>query len=170
MPGNAATGDGAVYPFFFGPAPGDRRKFHEVDAMPMMECLRRLTAVLSQSTELEQADRDPDRVWIDGAASKLLFSVVDSHRQSVHGVESEVAEASKTRWCSIAIASGLYMHSVLGIWNAGELMDKRLFQHVMSIFTRDLDESFRADFGDVLFWMVFVGAYSLALHYHEGEP
>ncbi|KAL9561336.1 hypothetical protein ACKAV7_014691 [Fusarium commune] len=159
----------AMLPFFFAAYPPTAR-FHDVDGLPLIECVKSLTE-LTRSIDLG----DLRWSWLEGLTSRLNFAIAGSHAASLFGVaENVMPECSSaktnfaTSWCSIAITSGLYLHGVLGLWNAGEPIERRLFRILMTILVRDLDrpsnESNDRISSDLWLWQHFIGAYSLAWH------
>ncbi|KAL9564968.1 hypothetical protein ACKAV7_010882 [Fusarium commune] len=159
----------AMLPLFFAAFP-PTAKFYDIDGSPLIGCVRSLTE-LTGSIDLG----DLRWSWLEGLASKLNFAIADSHAASLYGVtENAMPECSSaqtsfaTSWCSIAITSGLYLHGVLGLWNAGKPIERRLFRLLMTMLARDLDrtsnESNGRMFSDLWFWRHFIGAYSLAWH------
>jgi hypothetical protein len=70
-------------------------------------------------------------------------------------------------WCGVAITSELYLTAVLGLWNAGKPIERRLLRIIFRILVRDLAKqpkkwSTTAGSSDLWLWKHFVGAYSLA--------
>ena len=162
-----------MLPFFFAALP-PTAKFHDLDGTPLIECVRSLT---ESTGPIDLGEKTGDLRWpcLEGPASKLNYGIVNSHAASLFGftekVVPECSSAEKgfaTSWCSIAITSGLYLHGILGLWNAGKPIDRRLFRLLMTILVRDLDrtrnESSGRSLSDLWFWEHFVGAYSLAWH------
>ncbi|KAH6876827.1 hypothetical protein B0T10DRAFT_497333 [Thelonectria olida] len=163
----------AMLPFFFAALP-PTAKFHDLDGSPLIECIRSLTKS-TESVHFSQKTSEPRWTWMEGSASRLNFAIVNCHAVSLFGVtENVVSECSSaekglgTSWCSIAITSGLYLHSVLGLWNAGKPIECRLFRLLMVILVRDLSrnraESNDRSTSDLWFWEHFIGGYSLAWH------
>ncbi|KAK7424098.1 hypothetical protein QQX98_000708 [Neonectria punicea] len=162
-----------LFPSFFVALPPET-KFYDIDGSPMIECLRNLTKSV-ESINFDQGTRDPGWVWSEGSASRLDLALVSSHVASLFDLGGTVVpdhsteQKLTTSWCGVSAASGLYLHSVLGIWNAGEPIELRLFRRVMLVLVRDLyriiHEAKDFETSDFWFWKVFVAACSLATHW-----
>lgn len=159
----------ALFPFFLAARP-PQGKFYDINASPMIECLRVLTN--SISVRSCQFDNDPGWVWVEGSESKLLLSIVTSHLTSLFDSGSSAEEDSstqevlKTSWSGVSTACGLYMYSVLGLWKTGEPTECRIFRRIIVMLARDVHQT-RNEPKDSIsscfwFWKAFVGAYSLA--------
>ncbi|CEL04211.1 hypothetical protein ASPCAL05342 [Aspergillus calidoustus] len=174
-----------LFPYFFAPPPTDRRP-RMIDASPVLDCLRTIT------TTVDWARMDPSpaqlhHVWNDGGPTKLLLDLVNSHvasyaRDGTHTASrsspagttaadppSESRTPVYSSWSGLSAAGELYIHSVLGIMNAGSPLECRLLHRVALILQRDVQQT-RADLGgdgvvqSLWFWKVFLGG--LALHRH----
>lgn len=159
-----------LFPFFFGALP-PKAKFHDIDGLPMVECLRTLTN-LTQPRKRKQVNCDPGWVWMGGSASRLDLAIVDAHIGSLFDTATPRNDSTYQgfvgSWASVTLAAGLYLHSVLHLWNGGEPIEHRLFRRVLTILMRDLERSI-SELKDPMsstfwFWKVFVGAYSLERH------
>jgi hypothetical protein len=166
-----------LFPFFFGALP-PKAKFHDIDGLPMVECLRTLTK-LTQPRKRKQVPCDPGWVWMGGTASRLDLTIVDAHIGSLF--DSATPQNGSTdqgfigSWSGVTIAAGLYLHSVLHLWNGGEPIEHRLFRRVLTILMRDLERSIsdlnNSTSSDFWFWKVFAGAYSLERHHsYANDP
>ncbi|KAK7425885.1 hypothetical protein QQZ08_007599 [Neonectria magnoliae] len=166
-----------LFPSFFVALP-PKTAFYDIDGSPMVECLRTLTKSV-QSINFDQGTRDPSWVWTEGSASRLDLAFVSSHMASLFDLGGTVVpdhctgQKLTTSWCGISAVSGLYLHSVLGIWNAGEPIELRLFRRVMLILVRDLYRTIHEveafETSDFWFWKVFVAACSLATHWMHAD-
>ncbi|KAM0426477.1 hypothetical protein ACHAPT_008168 [Fusarium lateritium] len=152
-----------MMPFFFAAPPPDS-EFHDIDASSMVECLKTLTATILFTID-DHTKYDPSWEWIEGSESRLLYETVKAHFASLSEPEEETPRLS-TSWSSMCVASGLYLHSVLGIWYGGEPMEPRVFRRFLSILMRDVDRNVyqirSPDSSDLWFWKTFLGAYSIA--------
>jgi hypothetical protein len=163
-----------LLPFFFAALPSSIQ-FHNIDASPLVDCLKHVTT----STQTVREDRykcDPSWEWIEGSDSRLLCATISSHFSSLfHDDMFSSAHSSKysISWSGMCAASSLYMHSVLELWNGGEPMDARLFRRFLSILNRDLSQTFSTlglnDSTDFWFWRAFLGAYSIAKQQAHGR-
>ncbi|CAJ0542479.1 Ff.00g000990.m01.CDS01 [Fusarium sp. VM40] len=158
-----------LLPFFFAALPSTA-KFHDIDASPLVDCLRHVTT----STQTVKEDRykcDPSWEWIEGSESRLLCATIGSHFSSMFEDDMSTSLSSsryRTSWSGMCAASSLYLHSVLDLWNGGSPMEPRLLLRFLSILKRDLDQSIDllgSNAGqDFWFWRAFLGAYSIAKH------
>lgn len=159
-----------LFPFFFGALP-PKTRFRKVDVTAVVECLRTLTTTTEKLGELPYSD--PCWVWTEGSASRLDLAVVDAHICSLFDTGKPPSSTSglTSSWTGTTAATGLYLHSVLGLWNAGEPMERRLFRRVVAMLLRDLQNCPDQErTGDFWFWKVFAGACSLARHeVHAGD-
>ncbi|RSL62855.1 hypothetical protein CEP54_005504 [Fusarium duplospermum] len=155
-----------MMPFFFAVLPPDA-KFYDIDASPMVECLKTLTATILFTSD-DDTTYDPSWEWIEGSESRLLYETVKAHFASLS--EPQEGHSSETRlstsWSSMSVATGLYLHSALGIWHAGESLEPRVFRRFLSILMRDVDRNVHrirsSALSDLWFWKTFLGAYSIA--------
>ncbi|KAF5237871.1 hypothetical protein FANTH_10585 [Fusarium anthophilum] len=156
-----------LLPFFFAALPSSTR-FHNIDASPLIDCLKHVTT----STQTVREDRykcDPSWEWIEGSDSRLLCATIGSHFSSLfHDDMFSSVHSSKysTSWSGMCAASSLYMHSVLELWNGVEPMDAHLLRRLLCILNRDLGQSVSTlglnDSTDFWIWRAFLGAYSIA--------
>ncbi|KAJ3548704.1 hypothetical protein NM208_g873 [Fusarium decemcellulare] len=157
-----------LMPFFFAVLPPNFR-FHDIDAYPMIECLKNLT-ISMQVGSGEQKKCDPSWEWIEGSESRLLFATVKSHLTSLRNADDADSRfhpsCLNTSWSSICVACGLYLYGVLDVWPAGQPMELRMFRRFLSILMKDLNQNVddvkSAMFSDLWFWKAFLGACSLA--------
>ncbi|KAF4982467.1 hypothetical protein FZEAL_1921 [Fusarium zealandicum] len=130
-----------LLPFFFTTLPPNH-KFHEIDGSTMVECLKHSTVSIDIATS-EHDKRDPGWVWVEGSESRLLYAIVSSHLTSLFEEGDSITPEDlklRTSWPSICVASGLYLHSVLELWNRGAPIDAFLFRRFLLLLKRDLDE------------------------------
>ncbi|KAH7126126.1 hypothetical protein EDB81DRAFT_810448 [Dactylonectria macrodidyma] len=166
-----------LFPAFFSPPPPETM-FQDVDGSRKIECLRRLTMMTAlrqegYSISVDGSRERLDQIWVDGAATRLLLAFVNSHVESMSSDGkpdggSQTSPRMMVSWLGISSATCLYLHAVLGIWNAGQPLETRLHRRVLLILKQDLD---RVDYmaepspslgPDLWFWRAFVGALSLA--------
>ncbi|KAJ4220873.1 hypothetical protein NW759_006943 [Fusarium solani] len=156
-----------MMPFFFAVLPPDA-KFYDIDASPMVECLKSLTATILFTSD-DNTAYDPSWEWIEGSESRLLYETVKAHFASLSEPQDEDPPETprlSTSWSSMCVATGLYLHSALGIWYAGESLEPRMFRRFLSILMRDVDRNVHQirspSLSDLWFWKTFLGAYSIA--------
>lgn len=170
----------SMLPSFFTQVPSIT-KFSHINGSPWVECLRLFTASV-RSFDLSKNPAEPCWQWMETSVLKLMTILTKSHAASY--AASRLADNGKeadrfpcplaptgltSSWCSMAITSELYLTVVLGLWNAGNPIDRRLFRIIISILTRDLKQqpealSVISNLSDFLLWKYFIGAYSLAWH------
>ncbi|QPC58908.1 hypothetical protein HYE67_001139 [Fusarium culmorum] len=154
-----------MIPFFFSELPPNT-KFVDVDGTAMAECLATLTATAQLRTQGMDFD-DQQMIWQEGAATRLMLAFVGSHIESLstHGRKASVPNGSRmaSSWSGMAAATGLYLHTVLRFWNAGEPIEPRLHRRVLLVLQQDLERSRRTSrpLNDLWFWKAFVGAMSV---------
>ncbi|CAG9950801.1 unnamed protein product [Clonostachys rosea f. rosea IK726] len=78
---------------------------------------------------------------MEALASKVPMTLANAHAKSLMGDDELSAKGFVSSWCSIAITSELYLNAVLGLWNAGRPIDRRLLRVMFHILMRDLGEA-----------------------------
>ncbi|KAM5365312.1 hypothetical protein ACJZ2D_011095 [Fusarium nematophilum] len=166
-----------MIPFFFSPLPPST-KFCDVDGSSMIDCLISLTETSRFRRQLSGDGQAQHLVWLEGAATRLLLAFVGAHIESLAGEGNggycqPVAPRLMASWSGLSTSVGLYLHAVLGFWNAGAPIEPRLHRRVLSILKRDLDHTAcwtgRHLVSDFWFWRAFMGAFSLAKHARVGD-
>ncbi|KAI5455990.1 hypothetical protein BGZ63DRAFT_367804 [Mariannaea sp. PMI_226] len=174
-----------LFPSFFN-VPPDGTNLQLVDGFPFVECLRKFTMMttLRKQAEMNQGRSFGgriDQIWLEGAATRLLLVLVGSHANSMYGKKNNT-KTEKTpqgkllvSWSGMTSTIGLYLNEVLGVWNAGQLLENRLHRRVLYILAGDLsrqdctceggDDIVALNFG---FWQAFTGALSIAKHRRHG--
>jgi hypothetical protein len=155
-----------MLPFFFTELPPDA-SFVDIDGTAMVECLATLTTTAIFRTQ--EMDFDQQQIiWQEGAATRLLLVFVGSHIESIStagrkGPGSKTRSGMASSWSGIAAATGLYLHTILHLWNAGEPIEPRLHRRVLLILKQDLERSRCSSLllSDMWFWKAFVGAMSI---------
>ncbi|WAO96623.1 Zn(2)-C6 fungal-type domain-containing protein [Fusarium falciforme] len=105
-----------MMPFFFAVLPSDA-KFYDIDASAMVECLKSLTATILFTSD-DNTVYDPSWEWIEGSESRLLYETVKAHFASLSEPQEDDSSETlrlSTSWSSMCVATGLYLHSALGI-------------------------------------------------------
>ncbi|KAL3456229.1 hypothetical protein BJX64DRAFT_48157 [Aspergillus heterothallicus] len=173
-----------LFPYFFSPPPSNipRSKKILVDAVPIIECIRSITETLD-AIRANPHSEHMHRVWNDGGPTRLLLGLVTAHVDAFLSADDGRAGAGakpgsggngfRTAFSGIAAAMELYMHSVLGIMNAGAPMECRLLYRVLLILQRDVEGSRCDMFAEngsmhqsLWFWKVFTGIMALARSKH----
>ncbi|RGP59530.1 hypothetical protein FSPOR_11287 [Fusarium sporotrichioides] len=158
-----------MIPFFFSDLPSDT-KFVDIDGTAMAECLATLTftaQLRTQGTDFY----DQQMIWQEGAATRLMLAFVGSHIESIStgGRKRPIAQTRSrmaSSWSGMATATGLYLHTILRFWNAGDPIEPRLHRRVLLVLQQDLERSRRSSISlsDIWFWKAFVGAMSVERH------
>ncbi len=166
-----------LFPHFFRP-PNTTRMPGKVDGTAFVDRLRGLTEAVDRS------DPDPvtnvvdkDEIWNEGEPTRLLLAFVNTHVRSFSEIEKEDATAPvgnptqqqlPSDWCGGVAATGLHLHSVLSMSNAGRPVERRLLRRVLLILGRDIDqtrEEMEGSHGETRrnfwFWKAFTGALAL---------
>jgi hypothetical protein len=160
----------AKFPHFLAPPPRGRKPV-DIDATHIIDGLRDMTAYV----DCYMFNRDdPEDFFVGGGATRLFVSVVDLHVLSFSGKvprtphDGTDAHNFMSSWTGICSAMGLYLHSVLGIWNAGQRMPTRMLCRITQILKRHLTRD-RQRLGakggldrGFWFWKAFIGAMALA--------
>lgn len=156
-----------MMPFFFAVMPPDA-KFYDIDASPMVECLKTLTDTILFTND-DQTVCDPSWEWIEGSESRLLYETVKAHFASLSEPQDDDSSETprlSTSWSSMCVATDLYLRNALGIWHAGESVEPRVSRRFLSILLRDVDRNVHhirsPTLSDMWFWKTFLGAYSIA--------
>lgn len=165
-----------MVPYFFNPLPPNA-KFRDIDGTPMLDCLTRITETsgFKRNSAHEAIEQN---MWLEGAVTRLLLALVGCHIESLSGDEfrgfnKKSGPRLVTSWSGMCSAAGLYLHAVLGIWNAGELIESRMHRRVLYIVKQDLERNrpqkrdHRAS--DLWLWKAYVCAFSLARHLQLGD-
>lgn len=163
-----------MFPSFLSPISAGVQ-MQPIEVQPILCCMREITdtfdlrySKLHDGTE----SASPYHLWASSGPSKLLFSVIDAHISSIteHPYDHRPGSSQdlKSSWSGACIAVGLYLTSVLGVWNQGCPAEDRLLYHVLRMLRQDLEDNF-ADATkkgtaaqDLWFWKAFLGALSLA--------
>jgi hypothetical protein len=155
-----------MLPFFFSDLPPGA-KFVEIDGTEIVECLATLTATSRMRAQAMDFD-DQQMMWQEGAATRLLLLVVGSHIESISSDRKTIASAESrsslaSSWSGLNAAVGLYLHTILRFWNAGDPIETHLHRRVLFILHQDLELDRRCSrvLSDLWLWKAFVGAMSL---------
>ncbi|KAI8722749.1 Zn(2)-C6 fungal-type domain-containing protein [Fusarium sp. LHS14.1] len=160
-----------MVPYFFNQLPPNA-KLWDIDGTPMLECLTRITET-SGFKRNSAHEAIQQNMWLEGAVTRLLLALVGCHIESLsgdytRGLNRKNRQPLVTSWSGMCSASGLYLHAVLGIWNAGELIESRMHRRVLYIVKQDLERhrpqkrDRRAT--DLWLWKAYVCAFSLERH------
>ncbi|KAL2847865.1 hypothetical protein BJY01DRAFT_163908 [Aspergillus pseudoustus] len=186
-----------LFPYFFSPPPARFRrrgsKTMLIDALPIIECVRSITETLDR-IRANPSSEHMHRVWNDGGPTKLLLVMVTAHVEGFVAKDESKNNNNKfatpkqhkneqcirlrSTWSGISAAAELFMHSVLGILNAGAPLECRLLYRLLLILKRGIQET-RADLiqlnrysGGIhlaqclWFWKVFTGVMALSTSQH----
>ena len=155
-----------MLPFFFSELPPGST-FIEIDGTEVVECLATLTAT-SRMRAQAMDFMDQQMIWQEGAATRLLLLVVGSHIESISTdrkatTSSGPRSSLTTSWSGLNAAVGLYLHTILRFWNAGDPIEPCLHRRVLFILYQDLELERRRSrvLSDLWLWKAFVAAMSL---------
>ncbi|KAB5518855.1 hypothetical protein GE09DRAFT_1208189 [Coniochaeta sp. 2T2.1] len=165
------------FPHFFAPPPRGRKPV-DIDAASVVEILRDITRYIDGAASHFGRWDDPEDFFVQGAPTRLFMHVIDLHVLSFSGkVEKKTTTPYDengsppnftSSWSGISITLGLYLHTVLGVWNAGRPMSSRLLCRLVQILKRHLvrDRQRLGGKGGLdkgfWFWKAFTAAVSLA--------
>lgn len=160
----------AKFPHFFAPPPQGRRP-SDIDALPIILDLQDITDYVDRRMLVR---KDTEDYFTAGSASRLFAAVIDLHVVSFSGKVEKTPQdgtsplAFMSSWSGICSAMGLYLHSILGVWNGGRPMSSRMLVRIIQILKRHLtrDQQRLGKDGGLdrgfWFWKTFVGAMALA--------
>ncbi|RGP78846.1 hypothetical protein FLONG3_3045 [Fusarium longipes] len=163
-----------ILPYFFAPL-SSTKEFRDIDALPMIDCLLVMTEV-SQSSESATGKHPIQQLlWLEGAATVLVLSSIESHIETMHGQHQKVHRGKAPRgmrssWSGILIATELYLHQVLGLWQLEAQLELTFHSHILTYLIWDLSKSSKCleetstAASNLWFWKAFVGAFSTARH------
>lgn len=161
-----------LIPTFFAPPPAGTPP-KPVDVPAFLSALQSMTSMAMKahlSPDLEDKARIFHSMWTDGTATRLFLVFVDSHRHSFYAgrqVPSCTDGDLSSAWTGIATASGLYLNSVLDIWNIGQPIEPRMLRHFLLVLERDVDLTrhvvhFRdSPASELWLWKAFVAALTI---------
>jgi hypothetical protein len=165
----------SMFPSFLSPV-SEGVQLRQVDVLPILECMREITVTYDlRYSELEFGTDCGSQyyLWASSGPSKLLSAVIDAHIKSItdqpdNDDSSRCSQNLMSSWSGICIAVGLYLTSVLGVWNQGRPPENRLLHHNLRILKQDLEENYADIMGhdaaaqQLWSWKAFLGALSLA--------
>jgi hypothetical protein len=152
---------------FFSP-PGPGKIPHVVDMNDMIVRVRNITRITDRRLSRE-TDASPYELWNSGDTSHLLHAILNAHLNSYWGREPDMrsAEPMMSSWTGACIAVSLYLISILGVWNRGEVPEVRRLCYSLNILDQDLRnrtlDSLPAEcrHSGLWFWKAVVGAVSI---------
>ncbi|CAG9953999.1 unnamed protein product [Clonostachys rosea f. rosea IK726] len=156
----------SMLPSFFTQVPSVTAFCH-VESLPFIDCLRSFTALVS-SFDSGPGPAASRWQWLEDPVSKLLVTLTNFNAASQLGdIGNEAGGCSlgskglMSSWCGVAITSELYLTAVLGLWNAGKPIERRLLRIIFRILVRDLAKqpkkwSTTAGSSDLWLWKHFV--------------
>ncbi|OKL56627.1 hypothetical protein UA08_08213 [Talaromyces atroroseus] len=162
-----------LFPSFLSPI-SPEVQIKKIDVQPILGCMQEITDAFElRYSELYYGTGCalPYHLWASGGPSKLLSAVIGAHISSITAHTNEnlrSSEGIKSSWTGICVAVGLYLTSVLGVWNQGYPAENRLLHHILRILRHDLEDSLAEVMingtaaQDLWLWKAFLGALSLA--------
>ncbi|CAI6092641.1 unnamed protein product [Clonostachys chloroleuca] len=162
-----------LFPYFFSSAIVTKYPRH-VDVSDIVSCLAQITKqhdarFLGSETAYDARSRY--ELWDSGGPSRLLSAVVSAHLDSISNeppLASQANPAFVSSWSGFCVAIGMYLTSVLGIWNQGSPAESSLLHHILLILKQDLETSWlnfkaRSKESQALWiWKWFAGALTIA--------
>lgn len=163
-----------MLPYFFAPL-SSIIGFRHINASRTVDSLLALTEICQLGVSIKGLNPILRRMWLEGAATKLILAAVETHMDSLCGYgdktrDREMPLGMESSWSGIHIAAELYLHQVLRLWNVGGLLEVNFHLHILAYLSWDLAKSEGVlDAGPIAtsklwFWKAFVGAFSLARH------
>ncbi|CAH0051140.1 unnamed protein product [Clonostachys solani] len=164
----------SLFPFFFIPLEAVKKPFRHVDVSTMLESLRDVTKAYDMRFERPSRNGVVDsqyHLWHSGAPSKMFVASIDAHAKSLsHNPDLSAQENDSllSSWSGFNVAEGMYLTSVLGIWNSGSPPETPLHSRGLLILERDLQAELvelvtgREQRQELWLWKLFVGILSIA--------
>ncbi|KAJ3542531.1 hypothetical protein NM208_g4050 [Fusarium decemcellulare] len=169
-----------LFPSFFSSS-SLHKKLHQVDASPIINCVRAITQMfdMRNSPQLFSLNEElPYQLWDQGGPSRLFSAVVNAHIESCSPRPVRLDETRpdlESSWIGISVVVGMYLTSILGVWNQGQPEEDRLLRYIICSSQQDLERSFSETMSrnhqmarDFWFWKLFVTAFHLAHARMEG--
>ena len=167
-----------VFPNFFTQPPPNS-EFVDVDVTPILEGLRHTTAGCDERYVRMKNGKPPsyrDTVWRDGP-TEMLLAFVNTHTSSLRQKGAPIPRTTlksagkkqpiMSSWSGITGCIGIHLHSVLGLWNDKEPIERRLHYHVLRLVKHDLDrdmdilEQLSRDQRNMWLWKAMTAAVTL---------
>ncbi|CAG9942499.1 unnamed protein product [Clonostachys rosea f. rosea IK726] len=164
----------SLFPFFFLPLEAIKKPFRHIDVSTMLESLRDVTKAYDMRFKRPSRDGIVDslyHLWYSGAPSKMFVASIDAHAKSIsHNLDPSTQGnvSLLSSWSGFNVAEGMYLTSVLGIWNSGSPPETPLHTRGLLILEKDLqaelvDFDTRREQEQALWlWKLFVGILSIA--------
>ncbi|KAJ3541756.1 hypothetical protein NM208_g4458 [Fusarium decemcellulare] len=161
----------SVFPSFFGSS-AVHEKLNLVDASRIITCVKDITRIFDMRNSFQRVnsyDTSPYELWDQGDPSRLFTAVVEAHIESCSPMPEPFDGSSiQSSWIGISVATGMYLNSILGVWNHGQPEDDQLLYYILRYSHRDLTRhlsesmSYSSVPHDLWFWKLFVTAFHLA--------
>ncbi|KAM0554825.1 hypothetical protein ACHAPJ_006558 [Fusarium lateritium] len=154
-----------LFPSFFSSC-ASHKVLYPIDAFPIVACVRDITHMFDMRVSVQL--KDPSyHLWEQGGPSRLFSAVVGAHIESCqprHEPSGDLRPDLESSWIGIAVVVGMYLTSVLGVWNQGKPEESHLLCYILRSSHLDLKRSF-SEFNsyshkarDFWFWKLFVTA------------
>ena len=164
-----------LLPRFFSSS-GLIQRLNPVDAVSILDGIREITSLFDVRKSPQSADQDeksPYKQWIQGGPvpggpSRLFEAIVNAHIASTLPMPDGPKPDFQTSWIGIIVVLGMYLISVLGVWNSGLPAEDRLLHYILRSSHRDLSKCFSHSMSnnskaqEFWFWKLFVTALHLA--------
>ncbi|VUC36575.1 unnamed protein product [Clonostachys rosea] len=163
----------SLFPYFFLPIEAVEKPPRHVDVSTMLDSLRDVTRAYDERFERPARDGAVDSLyyWHSGAPSKMFVASIDAHAKSLsHDSKFSTQENDSlpSSWSGFNVAEGMYLTTVLGVWNSGLPPEALLHSRGLSILERDLQAGIielaakREQQQALWLWKLFVGILSIA--------
>ncbi|KAF5252031.1 hypothetical protein FANTH_2985 [Fusarium anthophilum] len=155
-------------------------KLNPVNPFHVISCLKGITRVFEMRSSFKRGishDASPYELWDHGDPSRLFSAVVEAHIDScspVPAVTNGPRAYMQSSWTGIIVTSGMYLNSVLGVWNSGQPEQDQLLHYILRSSFQDLKTCFAGSdmhsplSRELIFWKLFVSAFHLARARLEG--
>ncbi|KAF5658618.1 hypothetical protein FCIRC_12826 [Fusarium circinatum] len=155
-------------------------KLNPVNPSRVISCLKGITRIFEMRSSCKRDishEASPYELWDHGDPSRLFSAVVEAHIEScspVPAVTNGPRAYLQSSWTWIIVTSGMYLNSVLGVWNSGEPEQDQLLHYILRSSFQDLKTCLAGSdvhshlSRDLIFWKLFVSAFHLACARLEG--
>ncbi|KAF5598342.1 hypothetical protein FPCIR_3165 [Fusarium pseudocircinatum] len=148
-------------------------KLNPVNPSRVISCLKGITRIFEMRSSCKRGishDTSLYELWDHGDPSRLFSAVVEAHIEScspVSAVTNGPRAFLQSSWTGIIVTSGMYLNSVLGVWNSGQPEQDQLLHYILRSSFQDLKTCFAGSdmhsplSRDLIFWKLFVSAFHL---------
>ncbi|KAM0215334.1 hypothetical protein ACHAQI_003118 [Fusarium lateritium] len=158
-----------LFPNFFSSS-SQHHKLYPVDAFSIINCVRGITHMFDMrdpAHHIDQENEPPYQLWDQGGPSRLFSAVVNAHVESC-SPKLQNGTDFESSWTGVSVVIGMYLTSILGVWNNGQPEEDRLLRYIVQSSQQDLERSFPTSLSrnsmahNFWFWKLFVTTFHLA--------